>query len=393
MSMPMLQDLRTLPLRPDIDPALARFSGVWNDSAWGDSSLVALAVERVGPDGAVGFAYALGAYAQFGFERRWSRRRGFTTDGRLKLDDSAGFTTDFTLGVDGVLIGRFVTPEGCQARVWLGHVLDRTSDTVSASLARPRGPPWEELRIPVRPAVDQTAAQTLQLQAIHYPRRLPGRKPLVMLNQGATDSELPGLPCVYPFEPEARFFLPRGCSGLALMRKGSGSSDALLLEEGGKGAAEMLVDSGVEDIHAAASPLCEQPHVDRSRVIDGGQSRGGLPSVAYAGCHPAHVEAAFDFAGGRWGEEFDRNGFLRRQAARAGSGATAPMLWLYGDRDSYYDLPFKRGMFEAFITAGRRGSLLTFRDLPGDGHQLMMRQDGWEGAAADVVLDGPDGEP
>jgi len=259
-----------------------------------------------------------------------------------------------------------------------------TSEAVTATLALPRRPPWEELRIPVRSTVGATAGRTLELQAFHYPTRLPGRQPVVFLNHGSTGPEAPGVPCVYPFESEARFFLARGYGVVALMRKGRGRSEDPVLEEvGGTDVEEVQLDSGVEDLHAAVSFLRTQPHVDALRVIVAGQSRGGLLSVVYAGCHPEHVAVVLNFAGGWWGEDCDRNGFNRDQAARAGSNATAPMLWLYGERDSYYGVPFVRGPFEAFRAAGGRGVLLTYDDLPGDGHQLMTWQDRWGTAVAE----------
>ncbi len=91
------------------------------------------------------------------------------------------------------------------------------------------------------------------------------------------------------------------------------------------------------------------------------------------------------------GEGNDWNGFNRREAERAGAGATAPMLWLYGDRDTYYGLPFVRGMFEAFRAAGGRGTLRTYADLPGSGHALMGWQDRWEAEVAALVDDLGDG--
>lgn len=386
MPVPMPPDLRIVPPGLDVDPALARFSGAWGNGAWGGILPTALAVERVDPDGVAAVVYAIGGCLQFGMEADWRRQSARIADGMLRLDGPPGITTTFALGPDGTLAGRFVPPEGYQVRVWLERVPGRTAEAVDATLALPRRPPWEEWRIPVRSAVGAAAGWTLQLQAFHYRTRLPGRQPLVVLNHGSTDGELPGVPCIYPSEAEARFFLSRGCSVLALMRKGRGGSDGPVLEEAGENEAEETqVDSGIEDLHAAVSHMVAQPHVDPARVVVGGQSRGGLLAMAYAGRHPDRVAAVLNFVGGWWGEGNDWNGFNRRQAERAGAGATAPMLWLYGDRDPYYGLPFVRGMFEAFRAAGGRGALRTFDDLPGSGHALMGWQDRWEADVAALV--------
>ena len=386
MSVPMPPDLSIVPPGPDVDPALARFSGLWGNGAWGGILPTALAVERVDRDGAAAVVYAIGACPQFGMAANWRRQSARIADGTLRLDGPLGVTTAFALGSDGSLAGRFVPPEGYQARVWLERVPGRTAATVGATLDLPRRPPWEELRIPVRSAVGASAGHTLRLQAFHYRTRLSGRQPLVVLNHGSTDGELPGVSCIYPFEPEARFFLGRGCSVLALMRKGRGGSDGPLLEEEGENEAEEAqVDSGIEDIHAAVAHMAAQPHVDPTRVVVGGQSRGGLLAMAYAGRFPERVAAVLTFSGGWWGEDNDLNGFNRRQAERAGAGARAPMLWLYGDRDPYYGLSFVRGLFDAFRAAGGRGALRTFDDLPGSGHALIGWQDRWEADVAALV--------
>ena len=386
--MPILMpaDLRIVPPGPDVDPALARFSGAWGNGAWGGILPTALAIERIDPDGSAAVVYAIGTCPQFGMAANWRRQSARIADDTLSFDGSPRVTTAFALGSDGRLAGRFVPPEGYQARVWLERVPGHTATAIDATLTLPHRPPWEELRIPVQSTMGTLAGRTLQLQAFHYRTRLPGRQPLVVLNHGSTDSELPGVPCIHPFEPEARFFLARGCSVLALMRKGRGHSDGPLLEEQGENEAEEAqVDSGIEDIHAAVSHMTAQSHVDPARVVVGGQSRGGLLSLAYAGRHPTHVTAVLNFVGGWWGEGNDWNGFNQRQAVQAGAGCDVPMLWLYGDRDPYYSLAFVRGMFEAFRAAGGRGTLRTFDDLPGSGHGLIGWQDRWEADVATLV--------
>jgi pimeloyl-ACP methyl ester carboxylesterase len=76
-----------------------------------------------------------------------------------------------------------------------------------------------------------------------------------------------------------------------------------------------------------------------------------------------------NFAGGWSGERCgDRNspGY-----ADAGRRSRLPMLWLYGERDSYYSPSAIRGYFEAFERAGGNGRLVLFGGLPGDGHRLV----------------------
>ena len=62
-------------------------------------------------------------------------------------------------------------------------------------------------------------------------------------------------------------------------------------------------DRALGDIDAAISVLRRRPDVAPSApILVGGQSRGGVLSVAYAGLHPEHVAGVINFVGGWLGE-------------------------------------------------------------------------------------------
>src|SRR5439155_19545290 len=57
-------------------------------------------------------------------------------------------------------------------------------------------------------------------------------------------------------------------------------------------------DRAVRDVEAAMDAILAMTFVDRSRVVIGGQSRGGILSVAYAGRRPEQVKGVVNFVGG-----------------------------------------------------------------------------------------------
>ena len=200
----------------------------------------------------------------------------------------------------------------------------------------------------------------------------------MILNHGSADGEIAGTCSIYPSEAEARWFLSRGFGVLVPMRKGRGWSEGPTLEEtSGREAEDEQLESALEDLHAVMEHARTLSHVDSPRIVLAGQSRGGFLAMAYAARHAAAIAGVVNFVGGWWGEDWDLNGFNRRHAALAGASGMAPVLWLYGDRDSYYSLPFSRANFEAFRATGGRGEMVEFHDLPGSGHALLGWIDRW----------------
>jgi pimeloyl-ACP methyl ester carboxylesterase len=57
-------------------------------------------------------------------------------------------------------------------------------------------------------------------------------------------------------------------------------------------------DRALRDIEAAMAAILAMPFVDRDRVVIGGQSRGGILSVADAGLHPEQLKGVINFVGG-----------------------------------------------------------------------------------------------
>jgi dienelactone hydrolase len=382
---PLPADLALDPPAAALPPLVAAFSGGWGHGAWGGILATALVVERLAPDGAARVVYAVAASEQFGTPAWAGRIDARIEAGRLAFAAAGGARVEFEPDGSGRLLGRYTHPAGWQTRAWLERVPGDAAE-VAAALERPIRPPWEEVRIALRSALGATAGQNLALRGFLYRSPLPGPRPLVILSHGSTDGERPGVVSIQPFEAQARFCLARGWHALAFMRKGRGGSDGQVLEEIGRAGTpdeDTQLESALEDLHAAVTQMRGQPFVDVRRVVLVGHSRGGLLSVAYAGRHADAVAGVLNFAGGWWSEAWDRGGFNRRQAALAGTTARAPMLWLYGERDSYYGVAFVRRSFAAFQNAGGRGDLVTF---PEHGHGLIGWTELW-GPRAGAFLD------
>ena len=375
---PMPADLHIAAPEPGVPADAARFAGVWGDGAWGGMLPTALAVERVDATGAVEAVYAVGPSEPFATQAQWFRVQGVVADGVLTLQLRGGNAVAFTWTPSG-LVGRFTAAAGWQAQAWLRR-MPEDPVLAAAALGAPVRHPWEEVRIPL----PQRAPATLQGFLYRAPQT--GRRPAIVFNHGSTDGERVGVVTIQPAEALARLFLARGWTVLAPMRKGRGLSDGPMLEPSSRAVPEQAqLDSGIEDLDAAVDALRARPDIDPARIVVAGQSRGGLLAVAYAGRYPAKVAGVVNFSGGWWSERWDTAGFNVAQAGLAGRTASAAMLWLYASRDSYYGLPFVRGMFEAFEAAGGKGRLLTFTTLPAEGHALVGWTDLWGPGVIDFL--------
>jgi dienelactone hydrolase len=215
-----------------------------------------------------------------------------------------------------------------------------------------------------------------------------GPSPTLVFNHGSTGrgTNPESFTRSIDFPEVARFFVARGWAVVIPARGGRGGSEGLY-DEGfapnraaGYACDPVLsiagADRALRDVQAAMDVILAMPFVDRTRVIIGGQSRGGILSVAYAGQHSEQVKGVINFVGG-W------NGIRCQYAATINPalfvrGARFPhdTLWLYGDEDTFYPLSHSRANFAAFQTAGGRGA---FHELPPEfgGPFIWRRPDRW----------------
>jgi dienelactone hydrolase len=200
-------------------------------------------------------------------------------------------------------------------------------------------------------AIDGT---TVKLNTVTYRPSGDGPFPTLIFHHGSSSFERPYDPKVI-----AHWFVERGWAVIAPSRRGRGGSEGVDEEMTGNQCSEADAadgaDRALDDIEAVTPALIGQPFVDRSRIAVGGQSRGGILSIAWSGRHP-EVRAVVNFVGGWMNTRLCRQGLtINRNLLNRGVTWGQPSLWLYGDKDLFYPLKDTKSEFAAFLAAGGSG--------------------------------------
>ena len=139
------------------------------------------------------------------------------------------------------------------------------------------------------------------------------------------------------------------------------------------------------DLDAVVEHVQLRPDVLSKKMLIGGQSRGGILAIAYAGAHPDIFLGAINFVGGWIGEKCSNAKTINGTIFKQGSPFKQPTLWLYGERDPYYSLSHSKSNFDAFVGAGGNGSFKSY-SIPGswipgnmNGHDVILYPDLWSG--------------
>jgi dienelactone hydrolase len=127
----------------------------------------------------------------------------------------------------------------------------------------------------------------------------------------------------------AQFFVQRGWAVVIPARRGRAGSEGFYDEGfaldhslGYTCNPELSIpgaDRALRDIAAAMNAILAMPFVDRDRLIIGGQSRGGILSVAYAGQHPEQIKGVINFVGGWLGRECQTADTVNRRLFQRGA--------------------------------------------------------------------------
>jgi dienelactone hydrolase len=231
--------------------------------------------------------------------------------------------------------------------------------------------------------------QTVRLEMRIYKPPRTGPVPTLVFNHGSTgrgrDSRLFRRPIDFP--ALAQFFVQRGWAVVMPARRGRAGSEGVYNE--GFAVDRALgytcdkmqsipgADRALRDIAAAMDAILAMPFVDRDRVIIGGQSRGGILSVAYAGQHPEQIKGVINFVGGWLGTGCLTAGSINQGLFQRGARYPGDTIWLYGDGDPFYSLSHSRKNFAAFQAAGGKGTFHTFTQPEFIGHRLVGYPDVW----------------
>ena len=151
--------------------------------------------------------------------------------------------------------------------------------------------------------------ESVRLEMRVYTPATGERVPTLVFNHGSTGRGIEPARFTRPidFPVLAKFFMSRGWAVVMPARRGRGGSEGLYDEGFAAHRAAGYTcdptralpgaDRALQDIEAAMDAILAMPFVDRERVVIGGQSRGGILSVAYAGLHPEQVKGVINFVG------------------------------------------------------------------------------------------------
>ncbi|WP_428672523.1 alpha/beta hydrolase family protein [Reyranella sp.] len=209
--------------------------------------------------------------------------------------------------------------------------------------------------------------EQVKLAVITYKPAGDGPFPTLVFHHGSTGRGDNPSYFAHPSDPKllAGWFTTRGWAVLLPSRRGRGGSEGLYdegfsLDRTGYSCNPTLAlpgaDRALRDIDAVTPVLLSQPFVDRTRVAVGGQSRGGILSIAWSGHRPATPRAVINFVGGWTGARCRTASTINQNLFIRGAAFAQPTIWLYGENDPFYPLWHSRSNFAAFEAAGGKGT-------------------------------------
>ena len=241
---------------------------------------------------------------------------------------------------------------------------------------------------------------TIRLVAFVYRPVKTDRHEVVLYSHGSTASwsRSPKEQGDAPAAPVLRFFLSRGYTVVAPMRRGRGESTGAYVEEcpvyAGKcspadqvALGDRALQEALLDTNAVLDQIVYRLVPRDSTIIAAGHSRGGFLSLILAGERPAVVKGVVNFAGG-WQAMNDRStpedhkhrvDVQAIPLARAAKRAQSPSIWIYADRDPFYNEAGRQGILKAWRDAGGKAEYLLVKEhaLP-NAHAIPSNATYWE---------------
>ena len=362
--------------------AFQQWSGVWV-GVWGDSPKHILLVESVSEDGTAHVVYAIGDNPYAGIQPRWLRLEGIASGRTLKVTGKS-FTVTYEIAKDGSLKARFERGDTASSATM--------AKADFASLTRPDAVvAWTRGKSEFLQTDLIEGGKPVRLEVVIFRPSGAGPFPLAVINHGSTGKGVnPSLFTHTWFAPDLADFLnDRGWIVAFPQRRGRGKSDGLYDEGfaenrgfGYTGDIDITLrgaDRALSDIDAAITALRRLQDVAPTPVLLGGNSRGGVLSIAYAGLHPQQVGGVINFVGGWLGEGSPAASTVNHQLFERGASYGRPTIWLYGQHDRFYSIAHSRDNFAAFEKAGGHGKFFEFDMPPGQGHSLIGRPNLWSG--------------
>lgn len=347
----------------------ARWSGVWQ--GWGcifRACDIRVAIESVTPTGAT-VVYA-------GVSERQPQMTGRSQGSFVGSELHARLQTGERL----VLRLREGAASEMEVSVWRAEKQLLVAGVLSNRLVPVYTRGMERIPTPWKDADGR--AQTLEA-VVYRPIGAEGPLPTLVFNHGSTGvGNRPSWFTHTWTSPEvAQYFTSKGWQVVFPQRRGRGKSDGLYDEGFGANRAAGYtcqperslqgLDRALADLDAVMAHVQQRTDVDKTRLLIGGVSRGGLLSVAYAGTRRDMFLGVVNFVGGWMGEGCKEAALINRTGFVRGTAMPRPTLWLYGERDSYYSLDHSRASFESFLAAGGKGKMVSYTLPPGqNGHSI-----------------------
>ncbi len=232
--------------------------------------------------------------------------------------------------------------------------------------------------------------EQVKLATITYKPAGNGPFPVLIFHHGSTGRGTDPALFARPYDPKAlaEWFTARGWAVVLPSRRGRGGSEGRY-DEGfardrsqGYSCEENLslpgADRALRDIDAVTPAILALPFVDRMRFVVGGQSRGGILTIAWTGLHPTEPKAAINFVGGWVGTGCPTAVSINQNLLKRGAAYPQPSIWLYGEGDPFYPLWHTRANFAAFQAAGGKGAFHEYQPPQGlNGHQISSAPQLW----------------
>jgi dienelactone hydrolase len=205
------------------------------------------------------------------------------------------------------------------------------------------------------------------------------RREAVLFSHGSTaaGTNAPEEPIALP-RPVIEFFVSRGYTLVAPMRRGRSESGGAYVEECGPWSGGCPADDPAQRLEAGlgaaiadSTAVLDQVVFGRlvpkdAKVLYSGYSRGGFLSLALAARRPDSARAVISFAGGWMAlneglpaeTRQTRVALQSERLAGYAKAMRAPALWIYAARDPFYDAAAPRQLFDAFKGAGGQGEFV-----------------------------------
>ncbi|HEU0081745.1 MAG TPA: alpha/beta hydrolase [Bradyrhizobium sp.] len=358
-----------------------QWRGVWV-GAWGGTLRHILLVEEVAADGAARVVYAVGGRSP-GMQGRWLRLEGKASEQLLEVQGKS-FAATYRLTGGGRLKARYQGPGG------VGTASMARAD-FSALMKPDAAVEWMRGKSELLETGLIEQGRPVRLEAVMFRPEGAGPFPLAVINHGSTGMGLdPRLARqTWVAADLADFLNERGWLVAFPQRRGRGKSDGLYDEgfsEDRKSGYTCDADislrganRALDDIDAAIAALRRRPDVAPAPLLIGGQSRGGVLAVAWAGLHAEQISGVINLVGGWLGDACSSAGAVNRTLFERGAHYGRPTIWLYGAGDPFYSIAHSRANFAAFEKAGGHGSFLEFGGSPNPGHDVVGNPDLWSG--------------